>query len=279
MKKKVFFITVWIALIFFAACAPQKKKTEVKPTTPIKIAGSGTCRPLMEILIRAYSKLHPEIKFKFLPITHSKGGVEGVAQGLLDIGLVSRELKPEEKALGVTYLLLSNDGLVIATHPSIKIKNLSTQQVKDIYSGKIKKWKELGGPNVPIIVMDRNEDESAKIILRQYVLGKSLTVTKKASIMYYESDMVKALERTPYSIGYLSFGYAISKKLPLNILSLDGVKPSVASILNGQYRVVRPMGIVYKNPSGPVKNLIEFLSSPEAKEIMIKNGFAPSQAK
>lgn len=276
MKKRVFLLIAIVSLIVLS-CAPKQEKPKPQPVVSIKISGSGTCKPLVEILAKEYSKSHPEVKIRFLPSTHSKGGIEGVAQGLLDIGLVSRDLKPEEKALGLTYLPLSSDGLAIATHNSTKIKNLTTQQVRDIYSGKIKSWGELGAANAPIVVLDRNEDESAKIILRQYVLGKNLPVTRTATVMYYESDMVEALERTPNTIGYLSLGYALSRKLPINLVSLDGAAPTVENILEGKYRVVRPLGVVYKKLTPQAKKLIDFFKSEEAKELMIKNGFAPYQ--
>ncbi len=276
MKKRVFSLVLVASMVFFS-CAPKQEKIKPQPVTSIKISGSDTCRPLVEILARAYSKSHPELKIRFLPSTHSKGGIEGAAQGLLDIGLVSRELKPEEKALGLTYLLLSNDGLAVATNNSVKVKNLTTQQVRDIYSGKVKNWKELGGADAPIVVLDRNEDESAKIILRQYVLGKTLQITKEATVLYYESDMVETLEKTPNTIGYLSLGYALSKKLPINLISLDGVVPSVTNVLNGKYKVTMPLGIVYIKPKPQTKKLIDFFQSEEANRLMIKNGFAPCQ--
>ncbi len=278
MKIRVLILLLGFS-VFFLSCAPQTKKAKPRPVATIKIAGSGTCRSLIEILTREYSKSHPEVKIKILPNTRSRGGIEGVAQGLLDVGLVSRKLKPEEKALGLTYLALSNDGLVVATHNSVKIKNLSTQQVKDIYSGKIKNWKELGGEDAPIVVLDHNEDEAAKIIFRQYVLGKTLSVTKTAIILYYETDMVEALKKTPNTIGYLSLGCALSNKIPINLVSLDGVTPSVANVLSGKYKVIRPLGIVYKKLTPQAENLIDFFRSDEAKKLMIKNGFAPYEGK
>ncbi len=278
MKKRVLVLTLIVSLCLIS-CAREKEKPRPQVKATLKISGSGTCKPLVEILTQEYVKEHPEVKIDFLPPTHSKGGVEGVAQGLLDIGLVSRELKPEEKALGVTYYPLSRDGLVLATHQSVKIKNLTNQQVKAIYAGQIKNWRELGGPDAPIIVLDRNEDESAKIILRQYVLGKKLAITPEATILYYESDMVEALLKTPNTIGYLSLGYALSKNLPLNIVSLNGVTPSVTTILNNRYPVVRPLGVVVKKPSPAAKQLIDFLLSSKAREIMINSGFAPYKEK
>lgn len=91
--------------------------------------------------------------------------------------------------------------------------------------------------------------------------------------------MLKARGKTPYIIGYLSLGYAISKKLLINIVSFDGVEPPVTNILNGKNKVIRPMNIVYKKLSARIKKIIKILLNPVAKEIMVKNGFAPYQNK
>lgn len=251
----------------------------LKEARRIKIAGSRTCLPLFQILAEAYKKKHPDVDIVFLPGAHSPAGIQGVHNETLDIGLVSRELTPEEAKLGLKYYVVSLDGLAIFTNPSIRIENITTDQVKAIYAGEITNWREVGGPDKEIIVLDRAEDESAKIILRQYVLG-NMPTTPNASLMFFESDMVRALETTPYSIGYLSLGYAISRSLNFNVVSLDGVAPTVNNIYNGNYRVVRPLGIVVKRePTGLAKTFLDFVFSQEGQRVMEKNGYAAAKKK
>ncbi len=216
-------------LLFFPSCTPLQKK-EVKKEEKIKVirvSGSKTCLPLMKILAREFEKKNPDYKVQFLPGAHSNAGIKGVAQGVLDVGAVSRRLKPEEEALGVKYYSLSSDGLAIGVSKNIKIKNIASKEKRKIYRREITNWKETGGLDAPIVVLDRNEDESAKIILRQYVLGDELRITPKAVKLYFESDMINALLETPNAIGYFSLGYALSEKIPVNILNLDGVEPNI----------------------------------------------------
>lgn len=264
-------------LFLFPSCTPLPKK-EVKKEEKIKVirvSGSKTCLPLMKILAREFEKRNPDYKIQFLPGAHSKAGIKGVAQGILDVGAVSRRLKPEENALGVRYYCLSSDGLAVGVSKNIKIKNITSEEIRKIYRGEITNWKELGGPDTPIVVLDRNEDESAKIILRQYVLGDELQITPKAVKLYFESDMINALVETPNAIGYFSLGYALSEKIPVNILSFNGVEPNVKNIKKKKYKMVRPLGVVVKNNKPEVQKFLDFILSEEAGKIMEKSGFAP----
>lgn len=283
-RKGGLFLLIPFLLIFMLAldgCRPggEPGVPSLREARRIKIAGSRTCLPLFQILAEAYKTKHPDVDIVFLPGAHSLAGIQGVHNGTLDIGLVSRELTPEETKLGLKYYVVSLDGLAVFTNPSVKIKNLTTDRVKAIYAGEITNWSEVGGPDQKIIVLDRAEDESAKIILRQYVLG-NMPTTPNATLMFFESDMVRALETTPYAIGYLSLGYAISRSLALNVVSLDGNAPTAKNIYNGTYRVVRPLGIVVKRePAGLAKAFLDFVFSKNGQRVMEKNGYAAAKRK
>lgn len=280
MKKTLVFGFLFILLVFtasFLGCRTQPAQPSPEKAKRLRISGSRTCLPLMQILAKAYEKKNPDVEIAFLPGAHSPAGIQGVHNNTLDIGSVSRELKPEEAQLGLVYKVISNDGLAIFTNKNIKITNITAEHVKEIYAGTITNWKEVGGPDAKIVVLDRAEDESAKIILREHVIG-DIKVTEGATVLYFESDMVEALETTPDAIGYLSLGYSIAKSLSLNMLSLDGVVPNISNIHNGSYKVVRPLGIVYKkNPSALTKDFLNFIFGSEGKKVMEKNGYAAAQ--
>lgn len=272
-----------VALLLTTACqtdAPSEGKSAADATTQLRVSGSGTCLPLLRILAAEYKAVHPEagVEFAFLPGLHSGGGIKGVANGDLDIGSVSRELSEDESALGLAYKELSTDGLVIAVHPGVTIKGLTTQQVRDIYSGKYSNWSELGGPDMLIVILDRNEDESAKIILRKYVLGPDLAITPKAVNLYYEPDMIDGLKSTAGAIGYFSLGFGLSQNVEVNYLELDGVEASITNIENGTYKMVRPLGVVTAGePPAAVKAFVDWASGDDARALMKSKGFAPAE--
>ncbi len=239
-----------------------------------RISGSGTCIPLLRVLTDEYER-EGAVSFAYLPGLHSGGGITGVANGDLDIGAVSRELTEEEQDLGLEYITLSDDGLALAVHPSVGITGLTSEQVRDIYAGRHEMWSELGGADVRVVVLDRNEDESAKIILRQYVL-EDLPVTDQAVVLAYEQDMADGIQRTPGAIGYFSLGLGISEDLAVEYLFLDGVAPTVENIESGVYRMTRPLGIVVpaSSPTG-IAGFVSWATSDEARNLARERGFAP----
>lgn len=283
MRARRVVIAVAASLVLaVAGCAPAKTVTTASNGVKrLRVSGSGTCLPLLRIL--ASQQPDKSVRMVFLPGLHSKGGIKGVEQDSLDMGAVSRALTPEEKSGDLEVTWLSTDGLVVAVNPSvgkIGVTGVTDEQVREIYSGKVTDWKQLGASeSLPIIVLDRHEDESAKIIMRQYVFGPAtqFKVTPDSVNLYYESDMVDALQSTVGSIGYFSLGYAISQSISVTHLTLNGVEPTVANIESGAYKLVRPLGVVVKG-SAPreVKDFVQWAKGPEARRLMLSKGYAPS---
>jgi phosphate transport system substrate-binding protein len=274
--KLVFIFGLILVLAACSSGCEKKTQTKTSKKEDIKVSGSGTCLPLIELLAKEYSKKNPQVNFIFEPGVHSSGGIKGVADGILDIGTVSRDLKEEEKKLGLDYFLLSNDGLAVGVAKDVNLNKITTGQLKAVYQGDIVNWKDINGYDRAISVLDRNEDESAKIILRKFVLGLDLKVSKKATVLYFESEMIEAIKTAKGSIGYFSLGYALSTGLDVNLLEIDGIRPTVENILNGKYKIIRPLGIVVKKPRKTVQDFIDYMQSDEAKDVMQKRGFAPA---
>lgn len=280
VKRRYSFLVLLVLMLPLAltGCegAQSKPAASGAKNVQIRVSGSGTCLPLLRILTDEYSATHKGVSFTFLPGLHSGGGIKGVASGDLELGAVSRELADDEKDLGLEYVRLSDDGLVVAVHPTVTLRDISSEQVREIYSGKYDNWAQLGGPDLPMVILDRNEDESAKIILREYVLGPDVQITPKAVNLFYEPDMVDGLQKTPGAIGYFSLGLGLSRDIPVNYLMLDGVEATVANIETGAYEMVRPLGIVAKRPLGRhVADFMEWATGDEAADLMQRKGFAP----
>lgn len=265
------------SVLALAACGSQGAESTSATKNRLRVSGSGTCLPLLRILSDQYTQDVENIEFVYLPGLHSGGGIRGAAGGELELGAVSRELTDEESGLGLKYVKLSDDGLVVATHSSVDVRGITSEQLRGVYSGAYTNWTELGGPDLPIVILDRNEDESAKIILRQYVLGPDLEITDRAINLFYEPDMVDALQTTRGAIGYFSLGLGLSEEIPVNYLDLDGVEPSVETVEDRTYRMVRPLGIVAKTPlSDDIAAFLDWSVSQEAVALMRERGFAPS---
>jgi phosphate transport system substrate-binding protein len=276
--------TVGTTLFSLTSCTPvntTQNQVEAQQTQTLKITGSGSIYPALKILATVYETKTKSTKVIFLPNNQSEGGIAGVKNNLVEIGAVTRPLKPEEDNRQIKYQEIATDALLVATHPTVKgVTNLQTKDLKAIYSGEISNWRDLGGPDAAIVVLDRPEDESAKKLLRKYYLGKDLKTTSKSVILQQEAELITALRDTPYSIGAFSLAYAITNKLPANRLSLDGVAPTVANLQAGKYKMMRHLGIVFKSsPTETSKGFIDFALSQEGAQELLKFGFVPSTPK
>jgi phosphate transport system substrate-binding protein len=284
MKRNLLFTLAFSMTAFLGTTSCTSNNTtqaEVKTQQEIKLGGSSSTHTAIKIVADAYAAQNQNLKFTFLPKGQSGGGIAGVKEGLRDVAGVSRKLKPEEDDGSVIYRQLATDGLVVATHQSVKgITNLTTEQLKAIYSGAVTNWQELGGENAEIVVLDRPEDESAKKLLRKHYLGKELKNASKAVIMRYEPELINALQNTPYSIGSFSLAYTISNKLPVNRLQLNNIEPTPENIKSGKYKMVRSIGVVWaKKPSEATQEYLDFAFSEKGAELLNNFGFVASTQK
>lgn len=217
----------------------------------------------------------PAVQWHYRPSPGSRSGIEGVASGELEIGVVSRALTPEEEAMGLVYTPLSSDGLVIAVHPATEIRELSTAQVCDIFSGACTNWSELGGADLPIVVLDRGDGEPARVVMQEQVFGHDMVTSPCAARLYTDAEVVSGVESTVGAVGYFSLGYGISKDAKVSYPALDGVVPCVQSIREGSYRIVRPAGVVTSaDPSPAVAAFLEWATSEAAESLIESSGYA-----
>ena len=289
MKLNIFLTTVFGGLLLstVSGCMPPSNsasnitaetQTEVTQLEEIVISGSGSGYEPLKILASAYEEKHPDIQIIFNPSNQTSGGVQGVKDGVIDIGSVSRELNLEEQH-GINYQTYAKDLLVVATHRDVTgVTNLTTEELNGIYSGQITNWQEVGGLDVEILVLDRAEDETAKLLLREYYFGLNLPMSPAAVILQKEKEVTETLQTTANTIGPMSLVKARNTALPVNILSLDGIEPNSKNTQNGKYQMSRSMGIIW-NPhtklSQATKDFIEFVSSQEAANILENAGYVP----
>ena len=249
--------------------------TEIQEQQEIKITGAATPYPALKKLADAYQDRG--VKITFLPASQSPGGISGVKDGLVEIGTVTRKIKPEEDNGKLEYREVAKDALVVATHQSVEgVKDLSAEQLKGIYSGTITNWRELGGPDATIVLLDRPEDESAKRLLREHYLGAELKNSPQAVVLRHEGDLIAAVENTPYSIGAFSLARSLANNLPVNRLSLDGIAPTPENVRQGKYPMARTLGVVFnKNPTPTVRDFIDFMDASEATDALEQSGYVP----
>ncbi|MDY7004244.1 MAG: substrate-binding domain-containing protein [Cyanobacteriota bacterium] len=282
----VVFMLGAIALVGTSSCSTQTTTspaptattlTNNTETSPIKTGGSSSTVDFLQTLKTAYKSTSKTGKITLLEPGQSENAIAGVKQGLIDIGGISREIKPEENDNTLNFRKAAQDALVVATHPRVTgVTNLTTEQLKGIYSGSITNWKQLGGPDTEILLLDRPEDESAKRLLREHYLGQDLPNSPNAVVLRKEGELIQTLESTPNSIGAFSLAYAISHNLPVNRLQLNGVAPTLENLKTGKYPMARTIGIVWsKNASEATQAFVNYILSQPGASALEQSGFAP----
>ena len=282
-------IIVLIAIVgIFSGCSsdspttgkstPAIGQTDSQSQQIVKFSASSSTLRALTFLTKAYQAKDPTIKIESIADTQSSGAIASLKNNIVDFATISNKLKPEEDNGEIQYREFAQDLLIVATHNSVKdVTNLSTAQLRSIYKGDITNWKELGGPDADIVLLDRPEDESAKKLLRKYYLEKDET-TAKAVILRKEGELINTIKSTPFAIGAFSLAASINEQLPVNPLSLDSVAPTSKNFTDGKYQMKRTMALIWsKKPKPSTQKFIDFVFSPEGSKLLQENGFIPTK--
>jgi phosphate transport system substrate-binding protein len=264
-RNWVFALAIVLAamLIAFAGCTGNTSMN-------ITEAGSTTVQPLAEKCAQTFMSQNPDISIT-IQGGGSSVGVKSADEGTVDIGAASRELKDSEPPL--VKHLLAKDGIAIVCHPSNSVAGLTKEQVKEIYGGTITKWSDVGGPDEDIHVVAREEGSGTRAAFEEMVMGEETLITETAILQPSNGALRTTVSSDPMAIGFLSFGYLDSS---VKSLSVDGVEGTKENALNGSYPIVRPLYFLTKEqPTGIVKEFIDFCLSPEGQTIAEGEGYIP----
>jgi phosphate transport system substrate-binding protein len=240
-------------------------------------AGCGiTKKAFMAELAKAYQKKTG------IKVTLNGGGatkgIRDAAAGKIDIGGACRPIidgHPQER--NAYQVPVAWDALAVIVHPKNPVQSITFKQLQDVYLGKIKNWKELGGPNAPIeLYIRRGKVSGVGRTLRALVFANFDQEFPGAKyIMKSSGPLEKGIEDNPLAIG--TTGISSAKRRKVKILSLNGKFPSYENIKNGSYVLYRPLYLVTKGYSADqkVKDFITFALSREGREVIRRAGSVP----
>jgi phosphate transport system substrate-binding protein len=240
-----------------------------RPKASITMAGSTAFQPFAEKLAEQYMTMHPEIT-----ITVQGGGsavgIQSALSGAAQIGMADLvQLPPEAKDLSATQV--ARDGIVMVVHPGNKVSALTMIQIRDIYNGKIRNWKEVGGTDADITVVSREAGSGTRMSFEQIVGG--INLTGEALIQDSNGTIRETIANDANSIGYISHGLLNDK---VKALKVDGYDCDTTSIVSEKYKLVRPIYLLVKGqPSPEVKGFIEYLLSAGGQATITKDGLLP----
>lgn len=239
------------------------------------LTGSSTVAPLAGEIARRFEIINPEVRID-VQTGGSARGIQDVRNGIADVGMVSRALKPDENDLHAFTIAL--DGISIVLHANNPVIALTKQQIADIYTGKITNWKAVGGANARITVVNKAEGRSTLELFLHYFQLKNSEI-KPHIVIGDNPQGIKTVTGNPHAIGYVSIGaaeYEAKRGAPIRLLALDGVEASVASVRNGDFPLSRPLNLVTsREPQGLVQSFIEFARTPQVHDLVEAHYFVP----
>jgi phosphate transport system substrate-binding protein len=246
----------------------------------IVIKGSTTVLPIAQAALEAYMKANKDVQIS-LSGAGSGDGIKALIDKTTDIANSSREIKKEEISLSATKgvkpvaHVVAFDALIPVVHPNNKVKDLSLDQLSQIYQGKITNWKEVGGDDLKIVVISRDSSSGTFESWDHFVMKKA-KVTPRAQMMASNGAIVTAIAKNRYAISYLGMGYINKSVKPIQV---NGVSGSAQTVLSKQYPLAREL-YMYTNgePAGEVAKYIAFVKSAEGQKIVEKVGFVPLSA-
>lgn len=188
--------------------------------------------------------------------------------------MASRAIKDSEMAEypDLNIFVVARDGIAIAVHRDVPVDALTLDQVRDIFAGNITRWSEVGGPDEAIVAVSREEGSGTRSAFEEMVMGDAV-IGEMAILQPSNGSVRTTVATTPFSVGYLSFGYLDDSTKSLLI---DGAAPTPENANNGSYTVVRPLNMLTSGaPEGLVADWLDFIFSAEGQAIVAAEGFIP----
>ncbi|MBF0530257.1 MAG: phosphate ABC transporter substrate-binding protein [Deltaproteobacteria bacterium] len=265
-------------VIFFLVLAGMAWALSIGPSLAekkINLTGSTTVLPIAQKAAEVYMGKHPEVNISVAG-SGSGDGIKAIIDGTADIGNSSRDIKEKEieaaKAKGATPVkhIVAFDCIVPVVNPTNPVTNLTLEQLKNIYDGTVKNWKEVGGDDKPIAVISRDSSSGTFEVWNHMVL-KDAKVRPDAQLQASNGAIAQTVSGNKLAIGYVGIGYLNDK---LKAVKVNGIIASEKTARDKTYPVARELFMFTRGePKGEVKDFLDFIKSPEGQKIVESEGF------
>ncbi|MGL5416602.1 MAG: phosphate ABC transporter substrate-binding protein [Clostridium sp.] len=260
----------------FLGCGAENKGEEKKTIT---ISGSSAMLPLMESSIEKYGEENKNVVIN-AQAGGSGTGLSQVLEGAVNIGnsdVFAQEKLGEKEAKELVDHKVVAQGFAVVTSKESGVTNLTKAQIKDIFSGKVKNWKEVGGKDLEIMVIHRPESSGTRATFTQTILGGDKEIENDSIGATQDSNgaVLNTMKKHPGSISYVAMTYMKTDeaKNALQLVSIDGVEPTSDNIKNGKYDFWS-WGHMYTKgePTSDVKEFIDFVGGEKNAETIEELG-------
>jgi phosphate transport system substrate-binding protein len=291
MNRFLLFAIAITLLVFSASCGRPSSEEAASDSSSgyIENKGSDTIVNLALAWAEKYQSDHPEVR---ISVTGggSGTGLASLINKTVDIANASRQIKDEEvaeaKKNGVDPVehVIARDAIAVIVNPENPVSQLTLQQISDMYSGKISNWSEVGGEDRPIVRLSRETNSGTHVYFLETVLRlgdkEDKTLFSMDTLLLPSSEgIIAEVRQNPNAIGYDGLGY-VPKDLKMIAIAEEAggayVLPSIPTVNDKTYPIARDL-YMYTNgePTGIVKEYLDWITSPEAQQIVANLGFVP----
>ena len=280
-------------MFFFTSCGPASSSAETasdSSSTYIENKGSDTIVNLALAWAERYQAEHPEVR---ISVTGggSGTGIASIINGTVDIANASRQIKEEEidaaQSNGVEPVehIIARDAIAVIVHPQNPVSQLTLKQISDIYSGKFTNWSEVGGEDRPIVRLSRETNSGTHVYFLETVLrlgsSEDKTLFSTDTLLLPSSEgIISEVRQNPNAIGYDGLGYVPHDLKMIAIAEEEGgayVLPSIPTVNDKTYPIARDLYMYTDGePTGIVKDYLDWILGTEAQEIVAELGFVPA---
>lgn len=239
--------------------------------TAITVAGSTAFQPFAEKLAEQFMVLNPGVN-----VTVQGGGsavgIQSALSGAADIGMADLVTLPPEAA-ALASVIVARDGIAVVVNPANPVGDLSSAQVRDLFSGRVANWKDAGGADHAVTVVSREAGSGTRSSFEQTV-GES-ALSPDAIVQDSNGTIRETVANDAFAIGYLSHGLVNDRIKPVRI---DGAESSTEEIMAGSYKLVRPVYLLTRGePAGEAKAFIDYVLSEEGQRTIRTSGLIPAK--
>lgn len=240
-KVKIIALLSLISILMVGCNKKAEEKTNEKSLESITISGSTSVGPLMEKESERFEQLNPQVNVQINQL--------GSSAGIKD-------------AINGTAIITSKDN---------KIDSLKLSQIRDIYTGKIRNWKDVGGKDSEIVVVSREEGSGTRDVFQKIVGYTSEELINNAIIGDGSGNIKTTVAGNNHAIGFISFEYLDNS---VNKVKIDGIEPNAENVKYNKYKLARTFLLVYKEEylKENGNKLIDFVLSEEGQNIVEENG-------
>jgi phosphate transport system substrate-binding protein len=245
----------------------------------IIIDGSTTVGPIAKAFAEYYMSMNKDVNIT-VSESGSGNGAKSLINGMCDVADMSRFMKDSEfqaaleKGRTPVAHVVAVDGLAVIVHPSNPVKGLTVEQIRSIYTGQVTNWKQLGGPDVAIVMISRDTNSGTYETFESLVMNKE-KINEKAEYVGSNGAVRQRVQSTPAAIGYVGLGFVDRS---VKALEVNGIMPDMNTVSSGIYPIARPLFMFtdgYPKLGSHLYRFVTLYLTPKGQEIIEEIGFVP----